>query len=107
MLVLLLESDAAIKNLKGERRPINNQKNRARILSAIANVDFIIPLNKQLKSSDYFTLVTKIKPDIIAVTSGDPNLENKKLQAKSVGGKVAIVLKKIPDHSTTKLLEYF
>ena len=106
-LILLLESDQAIKNLKGEKRPINTQSKRAKILSAIEKVDFIIPLPKPYKTQDYNELVMQINPDVIAITSGDPNLKNKQLQAKSVNGKVKIVLKKIPDHSTTKLLEYF
>lgn len=107
ILVLLLESDAAIKNLKGEKRPINIQKNRAKILSALDSVDFIISLDKPFKTEDYNNLVINIQPDIIAITSGDPNLENKKQQAKTVGGKVKVVLKQIPEHSTTKLLDYF
>ncbi len=107
ILVLLLESDQAIKNLKGDKRPINKQENRAEILSAIETVDLIIPLPKPYKNEDYQKLVTEIAPNIIAVTSGDPNIENKKLQAKLVDGEVKIVLKQIPDHSTTKLLEYF
>lgn len=106
-LILLLESDAAIKLLKGERRPINNQKNRAIILSAIASVDYIVTLPNPYNNEDYQNMVSKIKPDIIAVTAGDRNLKNKKIQAKSIGGKVKIVLKKLPEHSTTKLLEYF
>lgn len=107
ILVLLLESDESIKNLKGENRPINNQKNRALILSSVAFVDYIIPLEKIYKDENYADLINEIKPDVIAITKGDPNERKKKLQAKSVGGKVKVVLKKLPDHSTTKLLEYF
>lgn len=107
ILILLLESDESIKNLKGEKRPINNQKNRSKILSSIEYVDYIIPLPKIYKTQDYNNLVLKLKPNIIAITSGDPNLKNKKLQAKSVNGKIKVVLKKMPDHSTTRLLDYF
>lgn len=107
ILILLLESDEAIKKLKGEKRPLNNQNNRAKVLSSVEFVDFVVPLDKPFKNEDYRKLVSEIKPDVITVTSGDPNLENKKQQAKSVGGVVKVVLKKIPEHSTTKLLEYF
>ncbi len=107
ILVLLLESDESIKKLKGEKRPINNQENRSKILSSIQYVDYVIPLPRIYKTQDYNDLVLKIKPTIIAITSGDPNLENKKHQAKSVNGKIKVVLKKMPDHSTTKLLNYF
>lgn len=107
VLILLLESDEAIKFLKGDKRPVNPQANRAKILAAIESVDFIVILPASLKTPDYKKLVFKIKPDIIAVTSGDPNLKEKKLQAKKIGGEVKVVLKKIPEHSTTKLLDYF
>lgn len=107
VLILLLESDKAIKLLKGNKRPINPQDDRAKVLSAIVFVDFVVTLPKPFKTSDYKKLVSEITPDIIAVTEGDPNLANKKLQAKEVGGIVKTILKKIPEHSTTKLLDYF
>lgn len=106
-LILLLESDEAIGLLKGKNRPLNSQKNRAIVLSAIEFVDIVITLPKLFKTTDYQELVSKIKPDIIAVTAGDPNLAEKKSQAKEVGGIVKVVLQKIPEHSTTKLLDYF
>lgn len=106
-LVLLLESDESIKKLKGENRPVNNQKNRALILSSVEFVDYVIPLEKNYKDENYADLISKLKPDIIAVTKGDPNEFKKKVQANLVGGKVKVVLKNLPDHSTTKLLEYF
>lgn len=107
ILVLLLESDEAIKKLKGKKRPINNQENRAFILNSIQFIDVIVILSKPLQTQDYQRLVVSIKPDIIAVTAGDPKIEEKKLQAKSVGGVVKVALKKIPEHSTTKLIDYF
>lgn len=102
-LILLLEPDEAIKSLKGESRPFNNQKTRAKILSAIEFVDFVVLLPKIFKTRDYNNLVKKISPNVIAVTEGDPNMAEKKMQAKTGGGVVKIVLKKLSDYSTTKL----
>lgn len=107
ILILLLESDQAIKFLKGQKRPVNKQENRAKILSSIEFVDFVILLPKPYQEQDYRSLVKKISPDIITVTAGDPNLSEKQSQAKEVGGMVKVVLGKIPEHSTTKLLGYF
>jgi len=107
ILMLLLESDKAIKLLKGDKRPINPQDNRAKVLSAIEFVDFVINLDRPFKTEDYRRLVKEISPDVIAITSGDANLAEKKSQAKEVGGIVKVILKKIPEHSTTKLLDYF
>lgn len=105
-LILLLESDEAIKNLKGDNRPVNTQSNRAKILSAIESVDLVVLLPRPFDTNDYRNLVNKISPNIIAVTSGDPNINEKKLQARKVNGIVRVVLKKIPDHSTTKLINF-
>lgn len=105
-LILLLEPDEAIKSLKGESRPFNSQKTRAKILSAIEFVNFIIPLPKVFESKDYDKLVELISPDVIAVTARDPKIAEKKMQAKKAGGIVKIVLKKIPEYSTTKLWKF-
>lgn len=107
ILVLLLESDEAIKLLKGEKRPINPQENRAKILSVIQFVDFVIKLERPYKTPDYQKLALEIRPNVIAVTEGDPHLIEKQSQAQEVGGVVKVVLDEIPEHSTTKLLDYF
>ena len=41
-LVVGLNSDASVKRLKGENRPINNEKDRALVLAALTFIDFII-----------------------------------------------------------------
>lgn len=105
-LILLLEPDEAIKNLKGESRPFNNQKTRAKILSAIEFVDFVVLLPKIFRTQDYNNLVKKISPNVIAVTEGDINIAEKRLQAKEAGGIVKVVLKKISEYSTTKLIDF-
>lgn len=107
ILILLLESDEAIKILKGDSRPLNPQNIRAKILASVEYVDFVVLLPKVFKTKDYTRLVENISPDVIAVTEGDTNMAEKKQQAKKIGGIVKIVLKKIPEYSTTKLLDYF
>jgi rfaE bifunctional protein nucleotidyltransferase chain/domain len=107
ILILLLESDHAIKLLKGDKRPINPQENRAKVLRAVEFVDFVVTLPKPFKTSDYQKLTFEIKPNVIAVTEGDPHLREKESQAKAVNGIVKVVLQEIPEHSTTKLLDYF
>ncbi|MSQ47423.1 MAG: D-glycero-beta-D-manno-heptose 1-phosphate adenylyltransferase [Deltaproteobacteria bacterium] len=41
VLVVAINSDASVKRLKGERRPILNQEERAVMLSALAVVDYV------------------------------------------------------------------
>jgi FAD synthetase len=90
-LVVLLESDKNVKKLKGRQRPIFIQKERAEMLSALGSVDLIVLLPMMENDSDYLNLVTKIKPNIIAVTENDPHIERKRCQAKGVGGELKII----------------
>jgi len=101
-LVVLLESDRKVKKLKGEKRPVFNQKERAEMLSALRSVDLVVLLPMIEKDGDYLDLVMKIKPDLIAVTENDLQFENKKSQAKEVGAKLSVV-PLIKRYSTSKL----
>ena len=42
ILIIGLNSDASVKKIKGEDRPINNEKDRAEILAALSCIDFVI-----------------------------------------------------------------
>jgi rfaE bifunctional protein nucleotidyltransferase chain/domain len=105
ILIILLESDENIKKNKGQNRPINNQKNRAEFLIKLEMVDWIIKLPEMTKDEDYWEIVKKIKPQIIAVSEGDKNIEKKKKQAKEIGAKVVKVTNLIKQQSTTKIIE--
>lgn len=105
VLMVALEHDENVKRLKGEKRPINPQNNRAKILSALEVVDYIIPLPPMKTHAEYFTLVKSLRPDTIAVTAGDPHLKQKVAQAETVGGKVKVVTKPVINGSTSKLLK--
>lgn len=105
VLMIALESDENVKKLKGEGRPINSQKDRAKILTALRIVDYVILLPFMKGHADYFSLVKNLKPDIIAVTAGDPQLKQKKEQAKAVNGKVKVVTPYLKTASTSQLVK--
>ena len=104
-LVVLLESDENIKKNKGKNRPINSQKNRAKVLSSLKMVDNVIKLPVMKNDDDYLNLVKKIKPQIIAVSEGDKNIVQKREQARLVGAKLVKVTNLVKQHSTTKIIE--
>ncbi len=104
-LVLLLESDENIRQMKGKYRPVNNQITRAENLSKLETVDYIILLKKPTSSNYYENIVKSIQPDIIAVTKGDPMLSVKKLQAEEVNGKVIEVMERNKEFSSTRIIE--
>ena len=101
-LIVLLESDEKVKRLKGKSKPVFIQKERAEMLSALQCVDLVVLLPVMENDKDYLNLINKIKPNIIAVTENDPNIEKKQGQAREVGGKLKIV-SHIKTFSTSKL----
>lgn len=103
-LIVLLESDKRISQMKGEGRPINSQKIRAEVLSSLKYVDEVISLPSNMNNNRFDLLVKKIKPDFIATTKGDSNIEYKKRAAKLVNAKVIIVTPRVGEYSTSKLI---
>lgn len=104
-LIVLLESDQAIKKRKGEHRPIRNQAQRARMLSSLRMVDYVILLPQEVDNDFYDQLMKDLRPKIIATTKGDSGIHHKKRQAKAIGAKVLSVVSQLPDHSTTRIEE--
>jgi len=104
-LFVLLENDDTIKKLKGEKRPINTQEDRAKILSSLNMVNYVILLPAQVTNDFYDKLVFQLKPAIIATTTGDSNRSHKERQAKTIDAQVIDVTMPVRDQSTTKLLQ--
>lgn len=104
-LVVLLESDEKVKYLKGINRPVHNQAERAKVLSALRAVDYVVLLSSMESDSAYDALVQKIKPDVIAVTYGEAN-QHQKRAAKLTGAKLKFVTRQIGNYSTSRILNH-
>lgn len=102
-LVVLLESDKSIAKQKGHGRPIHNQMQRATVLAAMKDVDYIIVLPDTMTNESYDTLVKALQPDIIATTENDPGLLHKERQAKLTHARLVFVNKVIPNISTSRI----
>jgi len=105
VLVVLIEEDEKIRKDKGEGRPVNNQNNRALLLSKLRMVDYVVKLKEMKSDEDYDEVVKKIKPAIIAITEGDERVEKKKKQAKEIRAEVIEVSKLIPQQSSSQIIE--
>lgn len=104
-LVVLLESDEAIRKAKGPKRPINMHPDRARLLAAITIVDYVVLLEPTMTDQEYDDLVITLKPAIIATTEGDSNRHHKERQAQLVGAQVVDVTPQIRDKSTSHVVQ--
>lgn len=105
-LVIALESDEFIKKHK-RKLQVHHQHERAEILSNLNMVDLIILLPFFQSNKEYFELVKKLTPSIIAVTEGDKQLENKKKQAKLIGAEVKEVVTNLKNFSTRNIARIF
>lgn len=70
-LIVGLNSDASVRRLKGENRPVNNENDRALVLSALSFIDYIILFEEDTPKN----LIEQVKPDIL-VKGGDYKIEN-------------------------------
>lgn len=101
-LVVALESDENVRRMKGNGRPIHSQEHRKAMLEALLCVDEVIPLPLMNSHQEYYDLVTRVQPQIIAITEGDLLESNKREQATKVGAQL-VVIPKIPTPSTSQL----
>ncbi len=101
-LIVALEPDERIINHKN-RTPIHTQSERAHNLLALRHVDHVVLLPILNDFDDYLELVKTINPAIIAITNGDPQMENKKKQADAVGAELVIVTDVIGSFSSSAI----
>ena len=70
-LIVGLNSDASVKRIKGDKRPIVPEGERAEVLSSIRFVDYVVLFDEP----DPYNTIAAVKPDIL-VKGGDWSLEN-------------------------------
>jgi len=70
ILVVALNSDDSVRGLKGPLRPVNPQQQRARVLAALAVVDYVVLFD----DPDPGRLITGLLPDVL-VKGGDWSAE--------------------------------
>jgi rfaE bifunctional protein nucleotidyltransferase chain/domain len=66
ILVVGLNSDASVKRLKGETRPVNSEKDRAIVLAGLESVNYVVIFEED----NPYELIKVIQPDIL-VKGGD------------------------------------
>ncbi|MFZ5799848.1 MAG: D-glycero-beta-D-manno-heptose 1-phosphate adenylyltransferase [Candidatus Omnitrophota bacterium] len=100
VLILGLNSDASVKRLKGKARPIFSQDDRARLLSSLDCVDYVIIFNEDTP----LKLIRALRPDIL-VKGADwkgKGVVGTEL-VKSYGGKVKLI-PLLKGRSTTRII---
>ena len=105
-LTVMLEPDEKLRLMKGKNRPIHAQEMRKEMLLSLSSVDEVVILPSLITYREYLLWVKKIKPEIIAVTHNDPKIGEKRKMAALVGAKLKVVMKRLENYSTTKILDF-
>src|SRR5215213_3658262 len=100
-LVVAINSDGAVRELKGPDRPIFDQAERAEILAALRAVDYVTVFDEISPRS----LIAELLPDVL-VKGGDYDLDqiHGREEVEAAGGKV-ISLPFVEGASTTTLIK--
>lgn len=103
-LIVALNSDSSVKQLKGSERPINPQNQRKAVLEALRCVDEV----RIFDGENTLPLLTELKPDILACGFGyTPDTIVGKELVESWGGKVVVTCTGDASNepSTTKIVK--
>ncbi len=100
-LFLGVNADASVKRLKGNDRPLQNENDRAEILSSLSCVDAVVIFNEDTPEK----LIHEVKPNIL-VKGGDWKIESivGASFVQSLGGEV-FSLQFVDGKSTTQLIQ--
>jgi rfaE bifunctional protein nucleotidyltransferase chain/domain len=100
VLILGLNSDSSVKEIKGSKRPIVPQEDRAAIIASLEMVDYVLIF----KETTPFQVILNLVPDVL-VKGGDYTVDkivgNKIVE--TAGGRV-ITVKQIPGRSTKNII---
>lgn len=99
-LIVGLNSDASVRRLKGEGRPVQNARARAEVLAALEAVDLVAIFEEDTP----IDLITKVRPSVL-VKGGDYTREQVVgHEIVEAGGGEVLLVDVLQGHSTTSLV---
>jgi D-beta-D-heptose 7-phosphate kinase/D-beta-D-heptose 1-phosphate adenosyltransferase len=100
-LVVAINSDRSVRELKGAGRPVMNEQERAEMLAALSAVDYVIVFDDLSPR----TLISEVLPDIL-VKGGDYKLDeiHGREETEAAGGRV-LSLPFVEGASTSSIIE--
>lgn len=101
VLLVAINSDRTVRTLKGEGRPLTNESERAELLAALRQVDYVTIFDDISPRS----LIRQLLPDVL-VKGGDYNLDeiHGREEVEAAGGRV-VSLPFIEGASTSAIIE--
>jgi D-beta-D-heptose 7-phosphate kinase/D-beta-D-heptose 1-phosphate adenosyltransferase len=99
-LIVAVNADSSIKGLKGDNRPVNDEKARALVLAALSMVDAVIIFSEPTP----LEVILQVRPDVL-VKGGDYKIEEIAGAREVIGWGGQVVLNPIVEgYSTTSII---
>lgn len=106
LLLVGLESDVRVRQMKGVGRPLHSQQQRQQQLAEWGIADHIFILPEQFSQpADHRRLIDQLRPDFMAVSSHTRFLTEKQQILSEFGAKLVVVHEHNPLVSTSQLLD--
>jgi D-beta-D-heptose 7-phosphate kinase/D-beta-D-heptose 1-phosphate adenosyltransferase len=99
-LVVGLNSDQSVKTNKGDKRPINNEQDRAYVLASLRCVDYVVIFNEKEPKE----LIAKILPHVLVKGKDWAHYVSGREIVEANGGKV-VLADLVEGRSTTNVIE--
>jgi len=100
--IVALNSDVSVRRFKGLNRPVNNEKDRAFVVSGIKGVDYVVIFEED----NPLKLLDELKPDFLIKGGAgiDERIRMEKEFVENYGGKM-ICLDLIEGYSSSDVIE--
>jgi D-beta-D-heptose 7-phosphate kinase/D-beta-D-heptose 1-phosphate adenosyltransferase len=101
LLVVAINTDASVRRMKGARRPVVPEGERAEVLAALAAVDYVTLFDEDTPQQ----IIARVLPDVL-VKGGDwgPDQIVGRAEVEAAGGRVVSIPLE-PGYSTSALLD--
>jgi len=94
-----LNSDASVRRYKGEKRPVNPQQDRARVLAALECVDYVVIFDEDEPKE----LIGEIIPDVLVKGADWAHYVSGRDVVEANGGRV-VLANMVEGRSTTNMI---
>ncbi len=99
VLVVGLNSDASVRRYKGDKRPINKQADRAKVLAALECVDYVVIFHEDEPAK----LIAELLPDVLVKGADWAHYVSGRDVVEKNGGKV-VLAKMVAGRSTSGMI---
>lgn len=103
VLVIGVNSDASVRQNKGDLRPIQDEASRARVLAGLEAIDYVFIFDEKSPAS----WLPKLCPNVHvkgAGSEGDPAFAGERALVESFGGEMRLA-PQTPGYSTTNIID--